>query len=111
MENDGSPVPKTSQESVLSSRASCSETSSNHPRNRSYLPKVSTEHLDACHPLPCMTGVTWTATPMNVTAARSLALPWDGQDPVPHTLQEKRNCMPEMQFPTFVGNAFPTNTT
>ena len=83
MENTGSPTPKTSQESVLSSRASCSKTSSNHPRNRSYLPKVSTEHVDACHSLPCMTGA-WTATPMNVAAARSLALPWDGQDPVPH---------------------------
>lgn len=95
MENAGSPVPKTSQESVLSSRASCSETSSNHHRNRSYLPKVSTEHVDACHSLPCVAGVTWTATPMDVTAARSLALPWDGQDHwVPPPLQEKRNCMP-----------------
>ena len=95
MENAGSPVTKTSQESVLSSRASCSETSSTHHRNRSYLPKVSTRRVAACHSLPCTTGVTWTATPMNLTAARSLALPWDGQDPVPPpTPQEKRNCMP-----------------
>ena len=94
MENAGSPVTKTSQESVLSSRASCSETSSNHHRNRypccpKYPPGVWMR-VTALH--DCGNLDRHTHEP-DSGQEPGIALGWTGSSATP-TPQEKRNCMP-----------------